>query len=292
MGDQGDRRAGQGGTSARVVDNAREGRAGVRCAARTVARRAGKPSGYRRCRADHPARADGGSTAGDPARSGEARARRHNASRRLSNARRRIFRRWLAAASGRHPQRAADALATVPTVAGTPPLALDGTGLTDCGFRFRIEAVSSPRFRNRSDLYCGGLAGVHASNKHGRSSGTPFAVAALARCVTIPAGPITFPMAEPRLQKSREQIGRASVFPSGCSPGQNSFLFEQQEKRLGPAVGLFRIPPRHIGLPSSRFGTAPTTRRPRRRCLSSRTRTSSGCNSPDRAAAAAAAATG
>src|SRR4249920_2165702 len=69
--------------------------------------------------------------------------------------------------------------------------------------------------------------------------GTPFAVAAV-----TPVGnntstsPIAFPMAETPTPdvRANESVGHLSVHVEGAHPVEIPFLFEQQQKRMGPAV--------------------------------------------------------
>jgi periplasmic protein TonB len=69
--------------------------------------------------------------------------------------------------------------------------------------------------------------------------GTPFAVAA-ARPVgnNISTSPTAFPMAETPTPEVRanESVGHLSVHVEGAHPVEIPFLFEQQQKRMGPAV--------------------------------------------------------
>ena len=69
--------------------------------------------------------------------------------------------------------------------------------------------------------------------------GTPFAVAAF-RPVrnNTSTSPIAFPMAETQTPEVRanESAGHLSVHVEGAHPVEIPFLFEQQQKRLGPAV--------------------------------------------------------
>src|SRR5476649_1115975 len=69
--------------------------------------------------------------------------------------------------------------------------------------------------------------------------GTPFAVAA-ARPVrnNTSTSPITFPMADPETPEARanDSVGHLSVHVEGAHPIEIPFLFEQQQKRLGPAA--------------------------------------------------------
>src|SRR5471032_3456163 len=71
------------------------------------------------------------------------------------------------------------------------------------------------------------------------SRGTPFAVAA-SRPVgnNTSTSPIAFPMAETPTPDVRpnESVGHLSVHVEGAHPVEIPFLFEQQQKRMGPAV--------------------------------------------------------
>jgi TonB family protein len=69
--------------------------------------------------------------------------------------------------------------------------------------------------------------------------GTPFAVAAVGTVRNnTSTSPIPFPMAETQTPEVRanESAGHLSVHVEGAHPVEIPFLFEQQQKRMGPAV--------------------------------------------------------
>ena len=97
------------------------------------------------------------------------------------------------------------------------------------------------------------------------AQGTPFAVAAL-RPVgnNTSTSPVAFPMAEPQTPEVRanESAGHLSVHVEGAHPVEIPFLFEQQQKRMGPAfVGslVSHIVLAVIVILGARFGSATAT---------------------------------
>src|SRR5450631_3046308 len=97
------------------------------------------------------------------------------------------------------------------------------------------------------------------------SRGTPFAVAA-SRPVgnNTSTSPIAFPMAETPTPdvRANESVGHLSVHVEGAHPIEIPFLFEQQEKRMGPAVVVSFVS--HIAFTvfiifAIRYGTANVT---------------------------------